>query len=32
MEKKGLNLKHAGLDGMDVFDGKQFDGVSIKCA
>ena len=28
-KKKGLNLKHAGLDGMDVFDGKQFDVVCL---
>ncbi len=28
-KKRGLNLKHAGLDGMDVFSGKQFDVVCL---
>ncbi len=27
--KQGLNLKHAGLEGMDVFDGKKFDIVCL---
>lgn len=27
--KKGLNIKHAGLDGMDVFEGKKFDIVTM---
>tara|TARA_B100001057_G_scaffold208613_3_gene209305 strand:- start:110 stop:991 length:882 start_codon:yes stop_codon:yes gene_type:complete len=27
--KKGLNIKHAGLDGMNVFDGKKFDMVTM---
>jgi len=27
--KKGLNLRHAGLEGMDVFEGKKFDIVSM---
>ncbi len=27
--KKGLNIKHAGLDGMDVFNGKQFDIICL---
>lgn len=27
--KKGLNIKHAGLEGMDVFDGKKFDFVTL---
>jgi len=27
--KKGINLKHAGLDGMDVFNGKKFDVISL---
>jgi len=27
--KKGLNIKHAGLEGMDVFEGKKFDIVTM---
>ena len=27
--KNGLNLKHAGLDGMDVFNGKKFNVVTL---
>jgi len=27
--KKGLNIKHAGLDGMNVFDNKKFDMVTM---
>lgn len=27
--KKGLNIKHAGLDGMNVFEGKKFDMVTM---
>lgn len=27
--KKGLNIKHAGLEGMDVFEGKKFNIVSM---
>ncbi len=27
--KKGLNLKHAGLDGIDVFNGKKFDIIML---
>lgn len=27
--KKGLNLKHAGLEGMNVFDGKKFDVITM---
>tara|TARA_B110000503_G_scaffold139878_1_gene229324 strand:- start:1008 stop:1889 length:882 start_codon:yes stop_codon:yes gene_type:complete len=27
--KKGLNIKHSGLDGMDVFEGKKFNIVSM---
>ena len=28
-KKKGLNLKHAGLDGMDVFDKKKFNVITL---
>ena len=27
--KKGLNIKHAGLDGMDVFENKKFEMVTM---
>ncbi len=27
--KNGLNLKHAGLDGMDVFNGKKFNVITL---
>jgi hypothetical protein len=27
--KKDINIKHAGLDGMDVFNGVKFDIISL---
>jgi len=27
--KKGLNIKHAGIEGMDIFDGKKFNIISM---